>query len=179
LAFLLQKKKGDQMMRPDTNLTFSAPAAQLKEALSQTGFVRDSAVHYSTYRTELEMAGGSVYVFQVPFEEDDGSLMLDGETSFFDGVSDSEVPQAVRESALKRLLALRSRIESHIPQSYSPDRDKDRRATPMATRSVANANNGSMVQDFEDMKALGKDMERVKTGQQLKEEGLLPDPIQH
>jgi hypothetical protein len=167
------------MMIPNTNLTFSAPALQLKEALSQTGFVRDSAVHYSTYRTELEFSGGAVYVLQVPFEEQDGSLLLDGETSFFDGVSDSEVPEAVRDSARQRLLALRSRIESYIPQSYSPDRDQDRKATPMTTRSVATANNGSMVQDFEDMKALGLDMERVKTGPQLKAEGLLSDPIQH
>jgi hypothetical protein len=166
-------------MTPNTNMTFSAPAAQLEEALSQTGFVRDSAVHYSTYRTELEFVGGAVYVFQVPFEEEDGSLLLDGETSFFDGVSDSEVPEAVRESARLRLLALRSRIESYIRASYSPDGDKDRKATPMPTRSVASANNGSMVQDFEDMKALGQDMERIKTGQQLKEQGLLSDPIQH
>ncbi|TJY42131.1 hypothetical protein E5161_08960 [Cohnella pontilimi] len=167
------------MMTPDTILTFSAPAARLKEALSQTGFVRDSAVHGSTYRTELEFPSGSVYVFQVPFEEEDGSLLLDGETSFFDGVSDSEVPEEVRESAMKRLLALRSRIESHVSQSYSPDRDKDRKATSMPTRSVASAENGRMVQDFDDMRALGKDMQRVKTGQQLQEQGLLPDPIQH
>jgi uncharacterized protein YaaQ len=170
--------KGDQMMTPNANMTFSAPAAQLKEALSQMGFVRDSAVHYSTYRAELEVGGGAVYVLQVPFEEEDGSLMLDGETAFFDGVSDSEVPQEVRDSAMRRLLALHARIESRTANPYSPERDKDSKPIHMPTRSVASASNGSMVQDFEDMQALGRDMKRVKTGQQLKKQGLVSDPIQ-
>lgn len=165
-------------MKPYPNLTFSAPAAQLKEALSQTGFVKDSAVHYSTYRAELEVPGGAVYVLQVPFEEQDGTLRLDGETSFFDGVADSEVPQSVRETAMDRLTALRSRIESVERRAYAPDRDKDRKPIPQPTRSVATASNGSMVQDFEDAKRLGADMQRVKTEQQLKQEGFVSDPIQ-
>lgn len=166
-------------MMPNANLTLSAPAAAFKEALSQAGFVRDSAVHYSTYRTELEFGGGTTYVFQVPFEEQDGTLRLNGETSFFDGVSDSEVPEHVRESAKRRLIALRSRIEAIHARSYSPDRDSDRKPIPQTTRSVASAANGSMVQDFEDAKRLGQDMQRVKTGQELRQEGLVSDPIQH
>lgn len=39
--------------------------------------------------------------------------------------------------------------------------------------------NGSMAPDLEEVKRLGKDMEEVKTEGQLKEEGLLPDPIQN
>jgi hypothetical protein len=165
-------------MQPNANLTFSAPAAQFKEALSQTGFVRDSAVHFSTYRTELEMGGSGVYVFQVPFEEQDGTLRLDGETSFFDGVSDSEVPENVRETALRRLTALRSRVEAVHAQPYSPDRDKDRKPSPQPSRTVATAVNGSMVQDFEDAQRLGHDMQRMKTEQELKHDGLVSDPIQ-
>lgn len=48
----------------------------------------------------------------------------------------------------------------------------------IVTRSVADADNGSMVQDFADLQRLGAEMERVKTGSELKEEGLVSDPIQ-
>ena len=43
---------------------------------------------------------------------------------------------------------------------------------------VEKAENGSMAPDLEDMKQLGKDMDRMKTNQTLKEEGLVPDPAQ-
>jgi hypothetical protein len=36
-----------------------------------------------------------------------------------------------------------------------------------------------MVQDFADMKRLGQDMNRMKTEQQLNDEGLVNDPIQY
>ncbi|MCM3748319.1 hypothetical protein M3223_13260 [Paenibacillus pasadenensis] len=45
-------------------------------------------------------------------------------------------------------------------------------------RDVSKANNGSMVQDEQDMKRLGKDMERVRTNAELEKDGLVPDPIQ-
>ena len=39
--------------------------------------------------------------------------------------------------------------------------------------------NGSMAQDFEEVKRLGKEMKEAKTGSQLKEEeDLSPDPLQ-
>ncbi|QJC50150.1 hypothetical protein HGI30_18640 [Paenibacillus albicereus] len=45
-------------------------------------------------------------------------------------------------------------------------------------RDIGEAENGSMVQDVEDMKRLGNDMERVRTNAELEEEGLVPDPVQ-
>ncbi len=45
-------------------------------------------------------------------------------------------------------------------------------------RDIEDARNGSMVQDEQDMKRLGKDMERVRTNSELEEEGLVPDPAQ-
>ncbi|SEB89837.1 hypothetical protein [Paenibacillus sp. GP183] len=38
--------------------------------------------------------------------------------------------------------------------------------------------NGSMAPDMDEIKQLGKDMEDMKTGQELKDEGLVSDPIQ-
>ncbi|MGX6445564.1 hypothetical protein ACWM35_20300 [Neobacillus sp. K501] len=41
------------------------------------------------------------------------------------------------------------------------------------------SNNGSMAQNFEEMKKLGKEMENAKTNKELKEEEkLTPDPKQ-
>ncbi|OXM13159.1 hypothetical protein [Paenibacillus herberti] len=63
--------------------------------------------------------------------------------------------------------------------------DRDKEATPLSDgqagtphRDVEDAQNGSMVQDEQDMKRLGNDMERVQTNAELEEEGLVPDPIQ-
>ncbi|CAI6080412.1 hypothetical protein [Cohnella sp. JJ-181] len=60
---------------------------------------------------------------------------------------------------------------------YLPDADS-KPSGPIPTRQVEDAMNGSMVQDFEDLKRLGRDMERVKTGSELSDEGLVSDPIQ-
>lgn len=160
-------------------LSFGAPAGQLRDALSAAGFVRDFSEGSSTYRAELESPKGSVYVYQLPYREQDGSIVVHGEASFFDGLADTDVPDTIREAALLRLGSVRNRLGTNGSHSYSPDRGDRRLSTPMPPKPVDEAKNGSMVQDFEDMKRLGKDMERVQTGQQLKEEGLVSDPIQH
>ncbi|MFC3800333.1 hypothetical protein [Cohnella sp. GCM10012308] len=61
--------------------------------------------------------------------------------------------------------------------AYRPEEDSEP-SGPIETRPVEEAMNGSMVQDFDDLKRLGRDMERVKTGSELSEEGLVSDPIQ-
>ena len=45
-------------------------------------------------------------------------------------------------------------------------------------KSLEQAQNGSMVQDEQDMKRLGNDMKKMKTNSELQDEGLVPDPIQ-
>ncbi|MBB3108531.1 hypothetical protein FHS18_000559 [Paenibacillus phyllosphaerae] len=47
-----------------------------------------------------------------------------------------------------------------------------------ASTPVETAQNGSMVQDLDDLKRLGHDMERMRTNQELEEDGLVPDPKQ-
>jgi len=164
-------------MKSKPRMIISGPSSRLKEYLSQTGFVRDF-LHRSTYRLELRSATG-VYVFQIPFEEADGALALYGETAFFDGIADSDVPSEIQIAALDRWQALSARVGNAQTQVYSPDRGDHRPSAPIRSRSVESASNGSMVQDLSDMKRLGKDMERMKTEQQLNEEGLVNDPIQY
>jgi len=70
-------------------------------------------------------------------------------------------------------------IDHTKTQLYSPERDGDRiPSSPIRTKPLDSAMNGSMVQDFADMKRLARDMDRMKTGQELNEEGLVDDPIQ-
>ncbi|MEH7074344.1 hypothetical protein [Neobacillus drentensis] len=46
-------------------------------------------------------------------------------------------------------------------------------------QSVKNNKNGSMAQNFKEIKKLGKEMNHMKTGsQQLEDDNLLPDPQQ-
>lgn len=70
-----------------------------------------------------------------------------------------------------------SEIDKTGKAQYRPDADSIP-SGPSATRSVEEAVNGSMVQDFDDLKRLGRDMERVQTGSELSKEGLVSDPIQ-
>ncbi|WP_256761210.1 hypothetical protein [Cohnella sp. WQ 127256] len=64
-------------------------------------------------------------------------------------------------------------------QIYSPELGDRVPSTPIPSKPIEIAQNGSMVQDFADMKRLGHDMDRIKTEQQLNEEGLVNDPIQY
>ncbi|MFC4304255.1 hypothetical protein [Cohnella boryungensis] len=158
-------------------MLISGPALSIKEALSQAGFFPDY-VHRSTYRVELDSAAG-IYIFQVPYEETDGVLALYGEMAFFDGIADSDVPEKIIGDAMDRWLALRARIESGKPRPYSPERGDRKPSSPLRSRPVETAMNGSMVQDFADLRRLGREMDRMKTEQELNEEGLVSDPSQH
>lgn len=164
-------------MKSKQLMLISGPAGQIKESLSQAGFVRDF-VHQSTYRAELDTNDG-VYVFQLPYREQDGTMLLDGETAYFDGIADSDVPQNIQQTAMDRWHALKARVGHEAKKAYSPEQGDRKVSAPLSTRPLETARNGSMVQDFEDMKRLGMDMNRMKTEQQLQEEGLVNDPIQH
>ena len=67
--------------------------------------------------------------------------------------------------------------DANAARPYSPESD-ERPSGPLPTRPVQDAENGSMVQDFADLKRLGHEMERIKTGAELRREGLVPDPQQ-
>jgi hypothetical protein len=165
-------------MKSKQLMLINGSVTTLKDCLSQAGFVRD-IVHHSTYRAELESPTG-IYIFQIPYEEQDGTATLDGEAAFFDGISDSDVPEYIQRAALERWYALRSRIGNTESHTYSPERgDRLPSAPSTPSRPLESAKNGSMVQDFADLQRLGRDMERMKNGQQLHDEGLVDDPIQH
>ena len=66
-------------------------------------------------------------------------------------------------------------------RSSDKSKDTDQLASGQAaspSRPVDQAENGSMVQDMNDLKRLGEDMERMRTNAELEEDGFVPDPIQ-
>lgn len=64
-------------------------------------------------------------------------------------------------------------FNSHSSEPIPAAGQAGRRSKP-----IEEAQNGSMVQDEQDMKRLGNEMKAMKTNTQLQEEGLIPDPIQ-
>ena len=48
----------------------------------------------------------------------------------------------------------------------------------MSGKNINQANNGSMVENLEEAKKLGKEMEKMKTETELHEEGMIQDPQQ-
>lgn len=49
---------------------------------------------------------------------------------------------------------------------------------PLPYKTVEQALNGSMVQDIQDAVKHGKLMRGIKTNRELRDDGLIPDPIQ-
>lgn len=70
------------------------------------------------------------------------------------------VPLQVRRAVLDKLIEL------------------ERLCNGSAGKSLAEANNGSMAQDMDEMKKLGNEMKHMKTNSELLEKNMIPDPIQ-
>lgn len=69
-----------------------------------------------------------------------------------------------------------SAIEEDLPLEKDSSLESD--SSVEKGSSLKEANNSSMAQDYEEMKRLGNEMEQNKTGQELREDNLKPDPIQ-
>ncbi|MVO98485.1 MULTISPECIES: hypothetical protein [Paenibacillus] len=75
--------------------------------------------------------------------------------------------------------------KNNIPKQYENEdletvreHEKHDARQDSAKRDINEVMNGSMAGDMAEIKQLGKDMEAMKTNEDLTEEGLLPDPIQ-
>lgn len=156
--------------------TIAGRASKFSEYLAQVGFIRDMN-HSPTFHAELHSPSG-VYSMQIPYDESNDTMTLYGENAYFDGITDSEVPESIQAAALEKWNSLRDLMQTTEPQVYSPDHGDRQPSPPVLSRTVESAKNGSMVQDFADMKRLGHDMKRMSNEQQLEEQGLVNDPSQ-
>lgn len=130
--------------------------ATLHEHFTDQGFERVEYEEISTYQLNIIcQETGASYPLYVKMEvSEQGHPVVKFEEAYFE--ESEAVPLHVRKSALDKLMKLEQLIHDSAPQ----------------------ANNSSMAQNFEEMKKLGNEMKNTKTGSELLEESLTPDPIQ-
>ena len=126
----------------------------LQQQFKEIGFEDVEYLGNSTYRLNFlsDVTGASypLYVKTAPSEK--GGLFVHFEEDDFE--ENDTVPLQVRSAALNKLKELKQ-------------------------LSVEKNNNGSMAQNLNEMKKLGKEMSNMKTGSQhLEDDNLIPDPIQ-
>ncbi|MBU8880526.1 hypothetical protein BGM26_16345 [Bacillus sp. FJAT-29790] len=135
-----------------------------KETLNQHfadhGLERVEFLEKSTYRLNIisDVTGASypLYINTSAYEQ--GHTVVHFEEAAFK--ENETVPLHVHRSALDKLIELERLFLDSAPQS------------------LEESNNSSMAQDFDEMKRLGKEMKNAKTGSELLEENLIPDPAQ-
>jgi hypothetical protein len=126
----------------------------MQQQFKEIGFEDVEYLGNSTYRLNFlsDVTGASypLYVKTAPSEK--GGLFVHFEEDDFE--ENDTVPLQIRSAALNKLKELKQ-------------------------LSVEKNNNGSMAQDLNEMKKLGKEMSNMKTGSQhLEDDNLIPDPIQ-
>jgi hypothetical protein len=130
----------------------------MQQQFKEIGFEQVKYLGNSTFRLNImsDVTGASypLYVKTAPSEK--GGLIVHFEE---DNLEENDtVPLQVRSAALEKLKELK-------PLSLPTAVEKN--------------NNGSMAQNLDEMKKLGKEMSHMKTGsQRLEDENLIPDPIQ-
>lgn len=130
----------------------------MQQQFEKHGFEQVEYLGNSTYRLNFlsDVTGASypLYVKTAPTEK--GGLFVHFAEDTFE--ENDTVPLQVRSAVLFKLQELKL---LSFPQS------------------VEKHNNGSMAQNLDEMKKLGKEMSHMKTGSQhLEDENLIPDPIQ-
>ena len=126
----------------------------MQQQFKKHGFKNWEFLGNSTYRLNFlsDVIGDSypLYVKIVPSEK--GGLLIHFEEDYFE--ENVTVPLKVRSEALDKLKKIN-------------------------LQPVQKDDNGSMAQNLDEMKKLGKEMSTMKTGsQQLEEDNKTPDPIQ-
>jgi hypothetical protein len=128
----------------------------MQQQFKEHGFEQVEYLGNSTYRLNFlsDVTGASypLYVQTAPSEK--GGWFVHFEEADFE--ENDTVPLQVRSAALVKLQELKL---SSLPQSGEK--------------------NGSMAQNLDEMKKLGKEMNNMKTGSQQQEDAnLIPDPLQ-
>jgi phage terminase large subunit len=130
----------------------------MKQQFKEHGFEQVEYLGNSTYRLNImsDVTGASYPLYVKTATSEKGGLFVHFEEADFE--ENDTVPLQVRSAALDKLKELKLQ------------------STP---QSVEKNKNGSMAQNLDEMKKLGKEMNHMKTGSQhLEEENLIPDPLQ-
>ena len=130
----------------------------LHQQLTELGFERVEYGEHSTYQQNIvcQKTGVSYPLFLKISASEQGNPKVHFDGAYFE--DQQNVPEPVRNSAAEKLAKLEQLL--------------------LNSPSVEGASNGSMARNFAEMKKLGNEIEKAKTGSDLLEENLTPDPLQ-
>lgn len=69
-------------------------------------------------------------------------------------------------------------IEEHDKKKLQSEAEKKKAKKEEQQEKLETTMNGTMVEDLDDLKRLGNEMEKMKTNKQIKKDGRQPDPKQ-
>ncbi|MCY9664971.1 hypothetical protein M5X11_08380 [Paenibacillus alginolyticus] len=132
----------------------------LHQQLTDLGLERIEYTEKSVYKFDIynDATSASYPLTLTTFTSEQGNTTVHFHEADFQ--ENEFVPLQVRRTALDKLIEL------------------ERLCNGSAGRSLAEANNGSMAQDMDEMKKLGNEMKHMKTNSELLEKNMVPDPIQ-
>jgi hypothetical protein len=151
----LSAPKKDSRRRNNMNvkaLVFQIrPLSKVDQVLTSQGFTQIGVGPSVNYRAALrDSSTESTYYLEIPVDQFDGLVKI-GKPYLHGG---KRIPEPVRMAAESKL----NEIADYLKNTKK---------------------NGHMAQSEEEIQQLGKEMESMKTHKELKEEGLVPDPIQY
>lgn len=142
------------------------PFSRIHSILTSQGFIKIGCNQPIKYRVKLrDCSTESIYWLEIPVDQYSkepnqaklGKPFLLGE---------EKIPQSIREATESKLYEIADYLKSPIEEKQSYNLNQT-------------DHNGSMVQNEEEMKRLGKEMESMQTHTELYENGWIPDPIQY
>lgn len=143
------------------------PTKAMKEMMDQQGFYETEVNSEQTYQTVLHDASTQKeYLLNIPIKILNGNSCVKLGESYMD--KEETIPAAVKKAAQSKLTEL---ADYMVQQA----KEEENSASFIADEEQLE---NSMAPDMEGIKTLGKEMDSMKTNQELKEEGIRPDPVQ-
>jgi hypothetical protein len=141
------------------------PFTDIHSIMTEQGFSMMGIGESVKYRVALrDSSTESIYWLEIPVErnlEDPDQAKL-GKPFLY---GEERIPIPVREAADSKLNEMADYLKNNVVNIND-------------YRSNQSQPNGSMAADESEMKQLGKEMESLKTNEELSEEGEVPDPVQ-
>jgi hypothetical protein len=152
------------MTRKIATNTITRPFSHVHKTLTTLGFIEKTMTEGSAYElTFRDQMNSKNYTYVIPTETDGkGSTSVYLHEASFKG--EQEIPAEAFVTAHQVLLEVKQYLSNPGPKPAN---------TPIQT-----AQNGRMANTEKEMRRLGNEMSKMQTNSQLRENGMVPDPIQ-
>ncbi|MFP3126670.1 hypothetical protein OH784_29160 [Ectobacillus funiculus] len=142
------------------------PFARIHSILTSQGFTKIGWNQSIKYRVKLrDCSTESIYWLEIPvdqYPQEPNQAKL-GKPSL---LGEERIPQSIREATASKLYEIADYLKSPMEEKESHSLNQT-------------DHNGSMAQNEEEIKRLGKEMESMQTHTELYENGWIPNPIQY